>query len=131
MVQIEWLASLNPGHQRQAAALALWRWRAPVLAFEMDADWGVDPNVLVSLFRLAAEPAGEQSNHAYSQAVAALSTAPLFESEVDPDTVRLVQLETIGGLLTFGELLDTPALDVAERVVELSSRCLSSQMKRM
>lgn len=87
----------------------------------MDADWGVDPHVLESLFRLAAEPAGEQSNHAYSQAVAALSTAPLFESEVDPDTVRLVQLETIGGLLTFGELLDTPALDTVERVVELSS----------
>ncbi|MEV6313009.1 hypothetical protein AB0M10_31025 [Streptomyces sp. NPDC051840] len=92
-----------------------------MLAFEMDADWGVDPHVLESLFRLAAEPAGEQSNHAYSQAVAALSTAPLFESEVDPDTVRLVQLETIGGLLTFGELLDTPALDTVERVVELSS----------
>jgi hypothetical protein len=87
----------------------------------MDADWGVDPNVLASLFRLAAEPAGERSNRAYGQAVAALSTAPLFESEVDPDTVQLVQLETIGGLLAFGELLDTPALDAVERVVELSS----------
>jgi hypothetical protein len=121
VVQIERLADLNPVHQRRAAALALWRWRAPVLAFEMDADWGVDPNVLASLFRLVAEPAGERSNRAYGQAVAALSTAPLFESEVDPDTVQLVQLETIGGLLAFGELLDTPALDAVERVVELSS----------
>jgi hypothetical protein len=121
VVQIERLTDLNPVHQRQAAALALWRWRAAVLAFEMDADWGVDPNVLVSLFRLAAEPAGEQSNRAYGQAVAALSTAPLFESEVDPDTVQLVQLETIGGLLAFGDLLGTPALDAVERVVELSS----------
>ncbi|MEU2668901.1 hypothetical protein ABZ622_08510 [Streptomyces sp. NPDC007164] len=121
MVQIERLAGLNPVHRRRAAALALWRWRTPVLAFEMDADWGVDPHVLVSLFRLAAEPAGEQSRHAYGQAVAVLSTAPLFESEVDPDTVQLVQLETIGGLLAFGELLDTPVLDAVERAVELSS----------
>ncbi|MEU1535910.1 hypothetical protein [Streptomyces fagopyri] len=120
-MQIERLADLSPVHQRQAAALALWRWRAPLLGFGMDADWGVDPNVLVSLFRLAAEPAGGQSVHAYGQAVAALSTAPLFESGVDPDTVQLVQLETIVGLQAFGELLETPALDAVERVVELSS----------
>ncbi|MEV7236598.1 hypothetical protein AB0N06_22245 [Streptomyces sp. NPDC051020] len=121
MVQIERLADLKPVHQRQAAALALWRWRAPVLGFALDADWGVDPYVLESLFRLAAEPAGEQSNHAYGQAIAELCTAPLFASEVDPDTVQLVQLETIGGLLVFGELLDKPALDEVERVVETSS----------
>ncbi|MFE2992383.1 hypothetical protein [Streptomyces sp. NPDC059262] len=121
MAQNERLADLKPVHQRQAAALALWRWRAPVLAFEMDADWGVDPHVLESLFRLATEPPGEQSNHAYSQAFAELCTAPIFESEVDPDTVQLFQLENFGGLWAFGELLDKPGLDEAKRVVELSS----------
>ncbi|WP_030458670.1 hypothetical protein [Kitasatospora sp. NRRL B-11411] len=117
----EGLADLKPVRLRQAAALALWRWRAPVLAFEMDADWGVDPHVLESLFRLAAEPPGEQSNYAYGQAFTELCTAPLFESEVDPDSVQLFQLEIVGGLWAFGELLDTPGLDEAQRVVELSS----------
>ncbi|MFJ4004077.1 hypothetical protein ACIPWL_11530 [Streptomyces sp. NPDC090023] len=121
MAQNERLADLEPVRRRQAAALALWRWRAPVLAFDMDADWGVDRQVLESLFRLAAEPAGEQSNHAYGQAFAELSTAPLFESEVDPDTVQLFQLEIFGGLWAFGELLDKPGVNEAGRVVELSS----------
>ncbi|MFD0034517.1 hypothetical protein ACFVJK_41145 [Streptomyces sp. NPDC127172] len=121
MAQKERLADLKPVRQRQAAALALWRWRAPVLAFEMDADWGVDPHVLESLFRLATEPPGEQSNHAYGQAFAELCTAPIFESEVDPDTVQLFQLEIFGGLGSFGELLDKAGLDEAKRVVELSS----------
>ncbi|MFB7224923.1 hypothetical protein [Streptomyces sp. NPDC056227] len=120
MVQIERLADLKPVHQRQAAVLALWRWRAPVLAFELDAEWGVDPSVLESLFRLAASPAGEQSNRAYRRAVTELCTAPLFTSEVDPDTVQLFQLETISSLLAFGELLDKPGLDEVERIVESS-----------
>ncbi|MEU6656773.1 hypothetical protein ABZ904_47600 [Streptomyces sp. NPDC046900] len=115
------MADLKPVRQRHAAALALWRWRAPVRAFEMDADWGVDPHVLESLFRVAAEPPGERSNRAYGQAFAELCKAPIFESEVDPDTVQLFQLEIFGGLWAFGDLLDKSGLDEAERVVELSS----------
>ncbi|GGT54222.1 hypothetical protein GCM10010271_67610 [Streptomyces kurssanovii] len=106
MVRIERLADLRPVHQRQAAVLALWQWRAPILAFGLDAEWGVDQSVLESLFRLAASPAGEESDCAYRRAIAELCTAPLFTSEVDPDTVQLFQLETISNLLTFGELLD-------------------------
>ncbi|MGW6753075.1 hypothetical protein [Streptomyces sp. NPDC055006] len=121
MVQIERLVDLKPAYQRQAAVLALWRWRAPVLAFELDAEWGVDQAALESLFRLAASPAGEQSDHAYRRAIAELRTAPLFTSEVDPDTVQLFQLETISSLLAFGELLDRPGVDEAERVVESSA----------
>ncbi|MFF1913549.1 hypothetical protein ACFVYE_18370 [Streptomyces sp. NPDC058239] len=121
MVQIERLADLKPVHQRQAAVLALWRWRAPVFAFELDAEWGVDQAALESLFQLAASPASEQSDRAFQQAIAELCTAPLFTSEVDPDTVQLFQLETISSLLTFGELLDKPGVDVAERVVEGSA----------
>jgi hypothetical protein len=49
-----------------------------------------------------------------------LRPAPLFASEVDPDTVQLVQLETIANLLTFGELLAEPDSDKAERVIECS-----------
>jgi hypothetical protein len=47
--------------------------------------------------------------------------APIFESEVDPDTVQLFQLEVFGGLWAFGELPDKPGLDEVKRVVELSS----------
>ncbi|WP_345046340.1 hypothetical protein [Streptomyces rameus] len=40
---------------------------------------------------------------------------------MDPDTVQLFQLETISSLLAFGELLDKPGVDEAERVVESSA----------
>ncbi|MGW3159163.1 hypothetical protein [Streptomyces sp. NPDC001089] len=121
VVQIERSADLKPVQQRQAAVLALWRWRAPVLAFELDAEWGIDPAVLESLFQLAASPSGEQSDRAYRRTIADLRTAPLFTSEVDPDTVQLFQLETISSLLTFGELLDNPGTDVTDRVIEGSA----------
>ena len=117
---MERLADLKPVHQRQAAVLALWQWRGPVLAFEFDAEWGVDRSVLESLFRLAASPAGERPDRAYRREAAELCRAPLFTSEVDPDTVQLFQLETISNLLTFGELLDSPGVQV-ERVVEASA----------
>ncbi|MFE4256657.1 hypothetical protein ACFRU3_46075, partial [Streptomyces sp. NPDC056910] len=42
-------------------------------------------------------------------------------AEVDLDTVQLFQLETISSLLAFGELLDRPGVDEAERVVESSA----------
>ncbi|MEU1896258.1 hypothetical protein [Streptomyces pristinaespiralis] len=121
MVRIEGLAELKPVHQRQAAVLALWRWRAPIRAFELDAEWGVDQSVLESLFRLAAAPAGEQSDRAYRREIAELCLAPLFTSEVDPDPVQLFQLETISNLLTFGELLDKRGVDEVERMVEASA----------
>ncbi|QNS03293.1 hypothetical protein [Streptomyces xanthii] len=107
--------------RRQAAALALWRWRAPLFAFEPDAEWGLDRSALESLFRLAAAAPGERTDQAYRHAVTALRTAPLFTSEVDPDTVQLVQLETVGNLLTFAELLDNPGGDEADRVHETSA----------
>ncbi|WP_328907981.1 hypothetical protein OG230_36115 [Streptomyces sp. NBC_00234] len=115
------MTDLKPVHQRQAAVLALWRWRAPMLAFELDAEWGVEQSVLESLFRLAASPPGEQWERAYRRGIAELCTAPLFASEVDPDAVQLFQLETISNLLTFGELLDKPGVDEVERVVETSA----------
>ncbi|MFF3562415.1 hypothetical protein ACFYXS_20485 [Streptomyces sp. NPDC002574] len=121
MARIERFVDPNPVHRRQAAVLALWRYRAPLLAFGLDAEWGIDRDVLESLFRLAAAPAGEQSDRAYRRAFAELSTAPLFTSEVDPDTVRLLQLETIGNLQAFDTFLHTSATDVAERVVEDSA----------
>ncbi|WP_234443887.1 hypothetical protein [Streptomyces sp. NRRL B-24484] len=121
VAQIERSAGVMPVHRRQVAVLALWRWRAPLLAFEHDPEWGVDRAVLTSLFPLAAAPPGERSDRAYRRAVARLCTAPLFTSEVDPDTVQLFQLETIGSLLAFGELPDEPGPDGVERVVETSA----------
>ncbi|MHB9856302.1 hypothetical protein ACSYGO_44640 [Streptomyces krungchingensis] len=117
----ERLAALSPDQRRQAAALALWPWRAPLLAFELDEAWGIDPSVLESLFRLAAQAPSEAADRAYLQAVAELSTAQLFASEVDPDTIELVQLETIDSLLTFGALIDSSRSGEVERVVETTS----------
>ncbi|MEU6864525.1 hypothetical protein ABZ924_14800 [Streptomyces sp. NPDC046876] len=121
MAEIEQWAGPTPARRRQAAALALWQWRAPVLAFDMDEEWGVDPSALETLFRLAAAPPGEASDRAYAQAVAELCTAPLFTSEVDPDTVRLVQLEVIAALPAFGEPPDGPGPDGAERFLDAVS----------
>ncbi|MFF4576464.1 hypothetical protein [Streptomyces sp. NPDC001410] len=117
----ERLAALSPDQRRQAAALALWPWRAPLLAFELDEAWGIDPSVLESLFRLAAEAPSEAADRAYLQAVAELRTAQLFASEVDPDTIELIQLETIDSLLTFGAWFDSPRSVEVERVVETTS----------
>jgi hypothetical protein len=62
MVQIERLAGLTAQQQCQAAALALWRWRAPVLAFDPDEEWGIQSSALESLFQLAAAALGEESH---------------------------------------------------------------------
>ncbi|WP_372348436.1 hypothetical protein [Streptomyces sp. KL116D] len=120
-VRNERWASLSSDQRRLSAALALWPWRAPLLAFELDEAWGIDASVLESLFRLAAEAPGEAVDRSYLQAVAELRTAQLFASEVDPDTVELVQLETIDSLLTFGGWLDNPRSVEIERVVETTS----------
>lgn len=121
MRQNERLAALTFDQQRQVAAVALWPWRAPLLAFGLDEAWGIDPSMLESLFRLAAEAPSPESDQAYRQAVAELRTAQLFASEVDPDTIELVQLEIIDSLLTFGALLDSPRAVEVERVVETAS----------
>ncbi|MFJ3788786.1 hypothetical protein [Kitasatospora sp. NPDC090091] len=121
VVQSEQLSGLTPAEQRQVAALVLRQWRAPLIACEPDEVWGIDRSVLESLFRLAAEAPGEQRDQAYRQALAVLRTAPLFTSEVDPDTVQLVQLETIGNLLTFGGLLEDPPTDKVDLIIESSA----------
>ncbi|GGQ90796.1 hypothetical protein GCM10010195_53440 [Kitasatospora griseola] len=105
----------TPLRQRRAAALALWRLRASMLAFEWDAEWGLDRTAVDELFRSAVSAPDEQSDGRYRRAVAELSRAPLFDSEVDdPDVRELVQLETLVRLLAFGEALAEPAEDQSE-----------------
>lgn len=87
----------------------MWPWRAPLLAFQMDEAWGVDPSALESLFRQAAQAPSEAADRAYLQAITELRMAPLFASEVDPDTIEHFHLETIDSLLTFGAWLDALA----------------------
>jgi hypothetical protein len=111
-------AALAPLQRRQAATLALWRLRSPLFAFELDADWGADPSVLESLFRSAASAPGEQSDTAYRQAIFELRGAPLFTSEIDPEMVAEVQLETIDRLLTFGETLNEAGAGEIERIID-------------
>ncbi|MFD8544691.1 hypothetical protein [Streptomyces sp. NPDC059649] len=121
MRQNERLAVLTFDQQRQVAAVALWPWRAPLLAFGLDEAWGIDPSMLESLFRLVGEASSPESDQAYRQAVAELRTAQLFASEVEPDTIELVQLEIIDSLLTFGALLDCRRAVEVERVVDTAS----------
>lgn len=121
MRQNERMASLTVDQQRQIAAVALWRWRAPMLTFGLDEAWGIDPAMLESLFHLMAEAPSPESDQAYRQAVAELRTAQLFAFEVDPDTIELVQFEIIDSLLTFGASLDSPRTAEVERVVETAS----------
>lgn len=105
----------TPLRQRRAAALALWRLRAPMLAFEWDAEWGLDRTVVDELFRSAVSAPDEQSDGRYRRAAAELSRAPLFDSEVDDPNVReLVQLETLVRLLAFGEARAEPTEDQNE-----------------
>ncbi|MFJ8441472.1 hypothetical protein [Kitasatospora griseola] len=107
--------ALTSLRQRRAAALALWRLRAPMLAFEWDAAWGLDRAVVDELFRSAVSTPDEQSDGRYRRAAAELSRAPLFASEVDDPSVReLVQLETLVRLLAFGEALSEPTEDQAD-----------------
>jgi hypothetical protein len=126
----ERLLALQPVQRRHAASLALWRLRAPLLALELDPDWGIDPAVLESLFEAAASAPGAESDRAYGEALAELCAAPLFSSEVDPDTVELVQLETLASLLTFGEVLAAAGIDEIERVVECP-RSLADHLDRI
>ncbi|MEU6343230.1 hypothetical protein ABZ883_20065 [Streptomyces sp. NPDC046977] len=109
-------ADLTPVQQRQAAALALWRLRAPLLGFTFDAEWGIDVSVLESMFLAAASAPVEESARRYDQATTELRGAPLFTSEVDPEVRELVQLETVVGLLTFGEVLETHDPDKIETI---------------
>ncbi|MFD5559524.1 hypothetical protein [Kitasatospora griseola] len=105
--------------QRRAAALALWRLRAPMVAFEWDAEWGLDRAVVDELFRSAVSAPDEQSDGRYRRAAAELSRAPLFDSEADDPNVReLVQLETLVRLLAFGEALAEPAEEQSDDQVE-------------
>ncbi len=118
VVLTERSAALAPRQRRQAAALALWRLRAPLFELAMDAEWGIDLSVLESLFQSAASAPGEQSNHRYRQAIVELCDAPLFTSEVDPEARELVQLETIARLLIFGEELEEAGPDKIEYIID-------------
>ncbi|MFE6847131.1 hypothetical protein [Streptomyces sp. NPDC057686] len=116
----EHAAALTSLRRRQVGALALSRLRAPLFAFDMDAEWGIDLAVLESLFQAAVSAPGGDSDRRYCQALDELHGAPLFTSEVDCPNVReLIQLETIAGLLTFGEALKEPGTDKIDRIVDL------------
>ncbi|MFJ1793128.1 hypothetical protein [Kitasatospora griseola] len=116
--------ALTSLRQRRAAALALWRLRAPMLAFEWDAAWGLDRAVVDELFRSAVSAPDEQPDGRYRRAAAELSRTPLLASEVDDPNVReLVQLETLVRLLAFTEALTEPAGDQIDDQVEFIVEC--------
>lgn len=68
----EGCAGMVPPRRRQAAALALWRLRAPLPVLDTDPAWGVERPVVEALFEAAASAPGEESSRAYRQAVTEL-----------------------------------------------------------
>ncbi|MEU1566853.1 hypothetical protein ABZ504_41850 [Streptomyces mirabilis] len=97
------ISVMNRPRRHQAAFLALRRLQAPLLGIEMPADWGIDSAVVDALLRSGGARLDGEADEVFQQVVAELCAAPLFESEVDPESAELFQLETIGGWLLLGE----------------------------
>ncbi|WP_437094083.1 hypothetical protein [Streptomyces sp. enrichment culture] len=111
---------MDRAQRHQAVFLALRRLQAPLVDIEMPGDWGVDPAAVDSLLRCGAARLDGEPDDAFRQALARLSRAPLFESEVDPELAESFQLEAIGGWLLVGEALGEMSEDQTDGIVLLA-----------
>lgn len=111
---------MDRAQRHQAAFLALRRLQAPLLDIEMPRDWGVDPAIVDSLLRCGAARLDGEPDDTFHQAIARLSHAPLFESEVDPNIAESFQLEAIGGWMLMGEALGEMSQVQTERIIILA-----------
>lgn len=108
-------------HQRhQGAYLALRRLQAPLLGIEMPMGWGVDPTALSSLLHEGATRLDGEVNENLERAIADLCSAPLFESEVDPEFAESFQLEAINGWLMLGDALGEMSEMQTDRIISLA-----------
>lgn len=111
---------MDRAQRHQAVFLALRRLQAPLLDIEMPGDWGVDPAAVESLLRCAAVRLDGEPDEALQQAIAELSRAPLFESEVNPELGESFQLEAIGGWLLLSEALGEMSDDQTDGIIILA-----------
>ena len=114
------IRAMGRGQRHQAAYLALRRLQAPLLRIEMPEDWGVGPEAVDALLRSGETRLDGDINDDLQQAIAELSTAPLFESEIEPEFAESFQLEAISGWLMLGESLGEMTEGQTERVIYLA-----------
>ncbi|MGC9536763.1 hypothetical protein [Streptomyces sp. UG1] len=111
---------MDRAQRHQAAFLALRRLQAPLVDIEMPGEWGVDPAAVDSLLRCGAARLDGEPDDALQQAIAELSRAPLFESEIDPELAESFQLETIGGWILLAEALGEMSEVQTDRIIILA-----------
>ncbi|MEU0603982.1 hypothetical protein ABZ484_38070 [Streptomyces sp. NPDC006393] len=99
------IRAMGRRQRHQVAYLALRRLQAPLLGMEMPDDWGIDPAALDSLIRRSEERLDGEADEVFQQAIGRLTSAPLFESEVEPGLAESFQLEAINGWLMLSEAL--------------------------
>jgi hypothetical protein len=116
------IASMDGAQRHQAAYLALRRLQAPLLGIPMPPEWGVDPAAVLGVLDAGAARLDGEADDRLHRAVAALSRAPLFESEVDPELAESFQLEAIGGWLQLEEALGEMSAARTDEIITLARR---------
>ncbi|MFK4147991.1 hypothetical protein [Streptomyces sp. NPDC004065] len=114
------IGAMDRQQRHQAVYLALRRLRAPLLGMEMPADWGIDPAALDALIRRGGERLDGAADEEFLQAVGRLTSAPLFESEIEPGFAESFQLEAVNGWLMLGEALGEMSETQTETLIYLA-----------
>ncbi|MFJ1587485.1 hypothetical protein ACIOC1_29730 [Streptomyces sp. NPDC088197] len=114
------VAAMGRGQRYQAAYFALRRLRGPLVGMAMPEQWGVDPAALGELLRAGADVADGGSGAEFARAVAALTAAPLFESEIEPEFAESFQLEALNGWLMLADALGEMSEADTERIIDVA-----------
>ncbi|MFJ2631620.1 hypothetical protein ACIO6U_06600 [Streptomyces sp. NPDC087422] len=114
------VAAMGRGQRCQAAYFALRRLRGPLVGMAMPEEWGVDPAALAELLRAGADVADGGSGAEFARAVAALTAAPLFESEIEPEFAESFQLEALNGWLMLADALGEMSEADTERIIDVA-----------
>ncbi|MEU1653565.1 hypothetical protein ACH46N_21375 [Streptomyces pristinaespiralis] len=114
------IRAMTRQQRHQAAYLALRRLQAPLLDIAMPVEWGVDSAALTSVLREGATRLDGEVNEDLGHAIAELCSAPLFESEIEPEFAESFQLEVINGWLMLGESLGEMSEVQTDRAISLA-----------
>jgi hypothetical protein len=112
---VSWISAADRLQRHWAAVFALRRLRAPLLDIEMPGEWGIDRQLVESLFDVLASGPSDCIQNIISD----IRFAPLFESEIDPELAEEVQLHAIDGLLTFGDAQRDLDVEATERIIAI------------
>jgi hypothetical protein len=110
-----WISAADRLQRHDAAVFALRRLRAPLLDIEMPEEWGIQRQLVESLFDIL----GSGPSDSVQNIISDIRTAPLFESEVDPEVGEEIQLEAIAGLLDLGDAHHDLDVKTAERIIAI------------